>query len=332
MMDDDEIERVSLVRSYLQLLRLPNIFTAMADAAMGLLFIEADWAWNDAGGLRPLGLWALGVIVAASSLLYAGGVVLNDVFDLERDREERPERPLPSGRVSLRTARWLGWDLLLLGAMLPCGVAVLLHRALPGADLGVAVRPAAVALILALAIVLYNTVLKPTLLGPLAMGACRMLNVLLGMSVLRGPLGPEHWLVAGAIGVYITGVTWFARDESQRSDRRQLAGAMMFMMAGVAMLAWLPRWSENLNWMIRQDPQQWYLLMALLGGIIGLRSLWAIALPVPGRVRVAIAQAILSLVFLDAAACYAVRGPYWAAMILLLLLPAVFFGRWIAST
>ena len=38
------------------------------------------------------------------------------------------------------------------------------------------------------------------------------------------------------------------------------------------------------------------------------------------------AQCILSIVMLDAVACYAVRGVFWATMILLLLLPAMFLG------
>ncbi len=88
---------------YVQLLRLPNLFTAMADVAMGFLFVRASWAWNPAPiNLRPIGAWVLALLALASALLYAAGVVLNDVFDLERDRRERPERPLPSGRVSLR--------------------------------------------------------------------------------------------------------------------------------------------------------------------------------------------------------------------------------------
>lgn len=332
MSNQDDVEQVSVLQSYLQLLRLPNIFTAMADVAMGFLFVQTPWAWDDTGALRPVGIWILGLLIAGSSLLYAAGVVLNDVFDLERDREERPDRPLPSGQISLRAARWLGWELLLLGTVLPCGVGVLLYQTRGAVAIDIALRPAAVGILLALAIVLYNGVLKDTIVGPLAMGACRMLNVLLGMSVLGLPLAAQHWLVAGAIGVYITGVTWFARNDFERSDRRQLFAAMMIMMGGVAMLAWLPNWAADLLPRVQQDPQQWYLMMGLLGVIICFRCLWAITLPVPGRVRMAVAQAIVSLVFLDAAACYASRGTYWAAMILLLLAPIIFLGRWVEGT
>ena len=51
-------------------------------------------------------------------VLYASGTALNDVFDLEVDRAERPGRPLPSGQVSSATAAWLGGLGLLLGPSL----------------------------------------------------------------------------------------------------------------------------------------------------------------------------------------------------------------------
>ena len=85
-------------------------------------------------------------------------------------------------------------------------------------------------------IVLYNAGLKRTPLGPVAMGGCRMLNVLLGMSVLREPWRIEHWAVAAGIGIYIAGVTWFARNDARRSDRRQLVAATLVMLAGVGLV------------------------------------------------------------------------------------------------
>jgi 4-hydroxybenzoate polyprenyltransferase len=329
------IDGVPAWQSYLELLRLPNIFTAMADVAMGFFFVQPAWAWDaNREHLLPGGWWVLAMLVAASSLLYAAGVVLNDIFDLDEDRIERPDRPLPSGRVSLPAAQRLAGEMLLAGLALAVCVTVILWRVRIAAGAGswVALRPAAVATLLALAIVLYDAVLKRTPLGPPAMGACRMLNVLLGMSVSRAAWGAGPWLVAAAIGVYVTGLTWFARDDAGRSDRRKLAAAAAVMAAGVALLAWLPRWTDQILPAIHLEPGGWYLLIALLGSIIGARCLWAIAEPEPQRVRVAVGQAIASLVFLDAAACYASCGPVWAALVLLLLIPTTLLGRWIAGT
>ena len=58
---------------------------------------------------------AVGLTLLAATCLYAGGMVLNDVFDLAIDRKERPERPLPSGRISPRAAALVGWILLIAG-------------------------------------------------------------------------------------------------------------------------------------------------------------------------------------------------------------------------
>jgi 4-hydroxybenzoate polyprenyltransferase len=304
--------------SWLQLMRLPNVFTAMADVAMGFLFIQSSgWRWDawwDSG--------ALGMLLAASSLLYIAGVVLNDVFDLEIDRRERPERPLPSGRVSVSAARRLGWRLLIIGVLLGSGAGLFVGH----------LRPGTIAALLATCILLYDAWLKRTPVGPLAMGACRMLNVLLGMSAIDVPLHAEHWLVAGGIGVYVAGVTWFARREAAESSRLQLTLSTIVMIAGIAMLAAFPNWSDRTILRVQLDPGHWYLLTGVLGLMIVWRCVWAVIGPIPARVRMAVTQCVLSIVMLDAVTCYAVRGVFWAAMILLLLLPAMFLGRWIETT
>src|SRR4051794_40806202 len=94
--------------AWLQLLRLPNVFTAAADVTMGFLVTQR--------GLEPVQDFAM--LVAASCLLYLSGMVLNDVFDAGVDAVERPERPIPSGRISLRAATIVGWTMLFAGVAL----------------------------------------------------------------------------------------------------------------------------------------------------------------------------------------------------------------------
>jgi 4-hydroxybenzoate polyprenyltransferase len=308
----------STIRSYLELMRLPNVFTAMADVAMGYLFVQSpQWRWNPWHDS-----WTLAMLVAASSLLYIAGVVLNDVFDMAIDCRRRPERPIPSGRVSLRAAQRLGWKLLVLGVLLGTAAGFFVGH----------LKPGAVAALLAACILLYDGWLKRTPAGPLTMGTCRMLNVMLGMSVAAAPVAAEHWLVAGGIGVYVAGVTWFAQREAQQSSRGQLTLATLVMALGIALLAWLPSWSDRVIADVQFAPQRWYLLVGVLGLLIVWRCLWAVIEPVPARVRMAVAQCVLSIVMLDAVACYAIRGVFWAGMILLLLLPAMFLGHWIETT
>jgi 4-hydroxybenzoate polyprenyltransferase len=302
------------LRDYLELMRLPNVFTSMADAAMGFFFVRELVTTSDA--------WLLTLLIASSSLLYIAGVVLNDVFDLDLDSRERPDRPLPSGRISPDAARWFGWELLFTGTVSGWAVAFLIGDIMPGA----------IVVILVTSILIYDAGLKSTVIGPVLMGVCRMFNVLLGMSVAGWPFAAEHWVVAGAIGLYITGVTWFARTENTRSARLHLAFSTIVMMLGIALLSSLPHWTERINPQLQEEPQRWWLLMLILGMLIGWRCLRAVIVPSPAQVQAAVAQSILSLIILDAAACFAVSGAFWAAMILLLLLPAMFFGKWIELT
>ena len=335
MSNPDDAESVSPLQSYLELLRLPNVFTALADVAMGFFFAQAAWAFSNdpQTWLLPIGAWTLGLLAAASALLYSAGMVLNDVFDIELDRQEQPYRPLPSGRIPLTSARWLGWQLLTLGIMLASGTAIMLQK-LPLAhteNFVLAWLPALVAAALALLIVLYNAGLKRTPLGPVAMGGCRMLNVLLGMSVLREPWRIEHWAAATGIGVYIAGVTWLARNDARRSDRRQLAAATLVMLAGVGMVGALPWLTGNL-WMLRQlmpELWRWHMIIALLAVFVLVRCASAILEPSPGPVRAAVHRSITALIFLDAAACYAGAGPFYAILVAVLVIPATVVARWV---
>lgn len=302
------------LRAYLELFRLPNVFTAMADVMMGFLVTQ--------GSLEPpLHFWLL---LIASSLIYTAGMVLNDVYDFNVDLLERPSRPLPSGRIDARSAKWLGFALLGLGIVAAIVVSLLIKDVLP----------ALTAVALAVVVVLYDRVLKKTPLGPVAMGTCRMLNVLLGMSAAATGWEPYHWMIAGGIGTYIVGVTWFARTEAAVSSRPQLALAAMVVLAGLALLALFPdvmsaKQRAILEW---QGPDRWRLLWIMLAVLIGWRLVKAIADPSPQPVQFAIKQSILSLIILDAAVAFAFAGLFWSIMILILLIPAMLLGQWIYST
>jgi 4-hydroxybenzoate polyprenyltransferase len=302
------------LRPYLELVRLPNLFTAAADATMGLLFTHSFAAFDE-----PQMRLLAGLLVGASVALYAGGVALNDVFDADLDARERPERPIPSGRVSLTLAKGLGWGLLALGVALACVAATIKADA----------RPAVVAILLAALILLYDRVLKRTPLGPIGMGGCRMLNVLLGMSIAPTAWRLDHGLVAAALGVYIAGVTWLARSEARESSRRQLALATLVILGGMALLALVPEITDR---SLPISAERWYLLFAVLGGLTAVRCVRPILSPDPRTVQMAVMHCIHAIVIFDALACFMGRGPNGALLVFLFLPLTIMTGRWIRST
>src|SRR5947208_3246789 len=95
------------LRPYAQLIRLPNVFTALADIALAALAARA----------LPEHALTFLLLCLASACLYCGGMVWNDYFDVEQDRRERPFRPIPSGRVSRNAAALLGGALLVGGVV-----------------------------------------------------------------------------------------------------------------------------------------------------------------------------------------------------------------------
>jgi 4-hydroxybenzoate polyprenyltransferase len=306
---------------YAQLLRLPNVFTAMADIGLAALAVGAL-----SGRIVPFVL-----LLLASSCLYCAGMVWNDYFDLEEDKRDRPLRPLPTGKVSLRAAAQLGI------VLLSAGVAL---AALAGA-LGESFRltPLVLAVLLTGAILLYDAWLKRTVLGPVGMGTCRFLNVLLGLSVLPDELAAGRVFLAVVVGLYIVGVTWFARTEATVSNQGELVGASVIMLAALLFALAVPvvcrpaqRGDSSLAF-LQVGLGQFlfpYLLVAF-GAYLAVPVLAAIARPTPARVQAAVKRAILGLVLFDAILAAGLAGTAGLALALLLI-PAAALGRRVYST
>jgi 4-hydroxybenzoate polyprenyltransferase len=300
---------MSRLRATLQLIRLPNVFTAVADVGLAAFAVRAHG-----------GQWAVvGVLALASACLYCGGMVWNDFFDMEQDRRERPGRPIPSGRFSRRAAGALGTVLLVSGFLL-AGVAGALKGVVAPQVGGSAWTPALVAACLAAAVLLYDGVFKRTLAGPLLMGSCRFLNVLLGLSA--GP-GFTAWQVqlAAVVGLYIVGVTWLARTEAVKSRPGDLAGAAGCMLVSLVIALAVPvRLAGD-----GVSPFFPYLLVAL-GFLVGLPVYRAVRVPSPAHVQAAVKRSLMGLVVLDAVLGTAFVG-LAALTLLLLLVPVVYLAR-----
>jgi hypothetical protein len=299
------------VTAWLQLLRLPNVFTAVADVTMGYLVTHRQ--------LEPVVDYAL--LVTASCLLYLSGMVLNDVFDAEVDARERPGRPIPSGRISLAAATRLGWALLVGGVGVAWYVSWTANYWLPGL----------VAVLLAMCILLYDGALKRARIAPLLMGECRFLNVLLGMSLLIIPWGKFELLIAAGIGIYIAGVTMFARTEAYTSSRGRLTSGFLVLLAGMAVLAGMPRLTNHRP-PLEISATGWYLLWSAIALITGRRCIMAIFEPAPPRVQAAVRHCVQSLIVLDAAVCAGYVSAYWGLVVVAMLIPTMVLTMWLHAT
>jgi 4-hydroxybenzoate polyprenyltransferase len=310
---------VTRILPYVKLCRLPAVFTAMADIFLGWLLV------HDA--LTPELQFAF--VLCCSSCLYLAGMVLNDLFDRTIDAQERPRRPIPSGAVSVRAATLFAVVLLSIG--LATAIAAGPQTLLMGA-------------LLTAFIFLYDGLLKSTPAGPLAMGACRFLNVLLGSStavaletglpelsaVWKGP----QVLVALALGTYIVGVTWFARNEAGKSNRWQLAGALGVVNLGLVILLGLAmNWPAQAGLFVARSGFSAALALGCIGVIINRRLVMTIADPIPAKVQAAVRTMLLSLIILDASILLVATENRWGAIaVALLVIPAQLLGRFLAMT
>ncbi|MEM9826143.1 MAG: UbiA family prenyltransferase [Planctomycetota bacterium] len=333
------------LRDWATLVRLPTVFTLIANVLAGFLLV--------AGQPQP---WPrLLLILIASVLMYWAGMILNDAFDYDRDFAERPHAVLPTGRISLSAAYRVGWGGLVGGVFL-AGVA----GHLPGENLRQGNLPLMIAIALAIAIYLYDGPLKRTPLAPAVMGICRGLSFLLAASVALPVLAPDvvakpgvpgmgvpgvgvpeiglpglvqafpRYVLAAALGftVYITGLTAIARREA---DPKSVGGPHLFVGAmlvliGVATLAFVPR--------TEPDPPRWFVdRMVVFPGVIAMlsfpvlrRAMSTASTPSPAKVGATVRMGILNVIPLSAGFALLASG-IWGIAVFALVVPALWLSQ-----
>jgi hypothetical protein len=307
-------------RTYFQLMRFPAVFTLIADVMMGYLVARGD--------LQPVHVFTL--VLLASACLYLGGMVLNDVYDADVDAQERPKRPIPSGRIERGTAAKLGWGLLFLGV----AFFSLAGHLVGGLSVGIC------SVLLAGVIWFYNAVAKRTAFAPVMMGLCRAINVALVMGIAATSIAPAealHYtdaerLIGLGLALYIAGITWFARSEATSSSRWQLVAGMIMMLIGLALYAASPLPSHSRPTLFTISQLSWEILWLAIAAVILRRCALAVANPQPHVVQVAVRSALRSLIVIDAAVVLGFCGATWGWTVLALLLPMLLLERWASTT
>ncbi len=299
--------------TWLQLLRLPTVFTALADVICGFLVGAAAIG-------KPSWL-VLPWLLLSSAGLYLSGMVLNDVFDARLDAVQRPERPIPSGRISLQSASIVGC------LLMAVGLAAAAAASLAAARAGHSLR---VAGMIVIAVLAYDAILKQTWAGPFSMAICRFLNLSLGASTAVNSSGAvmswQQPVLGAALGltVYIAGVTWFARNEAGKTSEFGLFTGLIMAIAGVAVSA-----GSTLSTQRDQTTATVAVLQfGIIAGFTAVRGIAAIRNGQSPVLQRTVGTMLLGIIMLDAAVVFSVTGSMFTeGTVLLLLVPAILLRK-----
>jgi 4-hydroxybenzoate polyprenyltransferase len=299
---------IKKVRAYLELMRPANIVTAFADILAGFAVAGGVVSFTgEAAFISHEGLWWL---LLSTFGLYGGGVVFNDVFDAELDAEERPERAIPSGRVSKLEASFLGTLLHVLGIL---------------SAFQVNQTAGFIALTVAILTIIYDSKAKHSVIfGPLFMGLCRGGNLLLGISIVPGILF-QSWFLAFIPIVYIASITLISRGEVSGGSRMHgfiAVGMLTAVIIALLIFAFIPdyRLLTALPFLLLFA---WMVLPAYLNAAINPEAL---------TIKNAVKRGVLSLIFLNSVLAAGFSGLILGLIVALLFPISLLFSKLFAVT
>jgi 4-hydroxybenzoate polyprenyltransferase len=280
------------LRTLLVLGRASNLPTVWSNCLAG-------WWLGGRGSLAKL-LWLL----LAASLLYVGGMFLNDAFDAHFDAQNRRERPIPSGAISVGLVWKFGLGLLGLGFLILCCL---------GGTTGV------LGFLLVICILIYDAVHKLITLSPILMAICRWLLYLLAGSVTAEGLSGWPVWCGFALACYVAGLSFVARKESSRGEINPWSCGLLAVPIGLAFMMNVGRFREN-AWLLSLALGLW-ILLALRG------LLWSGDKNIGRAVSILLAGIVLVdlLAVADASRSFAV-------LLVALLLLALFLQRFLPAT
>jgi len=182
-----------LIKPYLELVRIPGIFTAFTNILLGFFISQSttvDWF-----SLLPL--------LVTSGFLFLAGMALNDYFDYKIDVRERPNKPLPSGKISKKFALYIGFSFLIIANIISSFVGF---------------EAVIITIIMTILILAYDIKLKSIpIVGIINLSSIRFANVILGGSAVI--LNQELFIVAIPIGIFISAISIFAKIERSKYSK-----------------------------------------------------------------------------------------------------------------
>lgn len=293
-----------MLRQYLTLFRLPNVFTAPSNILAGYYAVVEP---ANASGLH------LAILIICSILLYLSGIVLNDYFDIEVDRRERPLRPLPAGTVSKRKVLLIGIVFIIAANFI---------------SLLVSTSTFIIAAILSGTIVSYDYRMKYSVYGPGMMGAARALNVMLGSSpiflttVLNINNSARIAVVTVSLFVFVFAISRLSRKEIDETDKvRTAKGSFLMIFAVLAIII-----VSGLVGVFLKDLFANLALFAIIM-IITFKPLLQ-RQPLSSKdIQRTIKTMVLSIIVLDSAFVSGSAGTAYGLVTLMLIMPAIILSR-----
>lgn len=288
------------VKEYLQLIRLPNVFTTPSNILAGYFAAVTTTTAAEADGVHLIAL------MVSSGLLYIAGIVLNDYFDIEIDKKERPSRPLPSGKISKGYALTIAIVVLLIANIIALIVGPI---------------SLAISLALTLLIIAYDYQLKYSVLGPFAMGGTRSLNVIFGASPVLLYIDNHSVAIVGVAAAslffYVSSITILSKKEVGKE--RPNSTLVILIVFGV-ILAIVPLG------MLLQFEWTFLLSLSIFAGVTIVTFRQYIAKEVPS-VQKAVRNMVISIIILDSVFVTGTAGLPYGLATLLLIAPVVVLAK-----
>lgn len=290
----------------LTLLRPANIVTAVSDIIAGVA-LSGILIFNNSSADFILDL----VLLILSTIgLYGGGIVFNDIFDLESDTLNRPERILPRGLVSEKEALLLGCMMLLMGV---------------GTAFVVSLLSGILALIISLLALSYDKISKHyPVVGPINMGLCRGGNLLLGMSISNDAVS-NYWYIGIIPIIFIAAITLTAKKEAFGNNKSAILVALLLDAIVVALFFYIGYLIGFRFWVLLPFMLFWY-------GINFFAKYKAFIYNQPLYIQKAVKTGVLSLIPLNASYVAGSAGLFYALPVLALLPLSILLSKKFAVT
>lgn len=285
-----------MLKTYLQLFRIPGVFTAVSNVVMG--FLVSYTSTQNPTVVIPL--------IISSSLLYFSGMILNDYFDYSVDKRQRPWRPLPSEKISRKSALFLGITFIF------CANIIALFVGTPTFLL---------ILLMSILILSYDIVLKNiVIIGIPILCTIRALNVMLGASTAE--FNPNLVLLVIPIVFLIASVSILSRTETEIIRLKTLITSLIMTALSIV----------SVPIILLQNYNHSFIVFLFLFVVVTIYASVKFSQKNNKSIQNKITYQLLSIILLDAVLIAAFSDLVYASVVAILFIPAYLLTKRIYVT